>query len=116
MRFLVDENLPLEVASLLQRHGHDALHLSQTEHRGCSDAHLWELAARDERILVTRDLDFPLPASPRPRGVILLRVPDVFTVEQIAKVMEDFVATPAFNEVVGALAVVSPGRVRIRGY
>jgi len=60
MRFLVDENLPLEVASLLQRHGHDALHLSQTEHRGCSDAHLWELAARDERILVTRDLDLPI--------------------------------------------------------
>ncbi len=116
MRFLVDENLPIEVADLLRRHGHDAPHLSQTEHRGALDEEVWSLAAQEQRIVLTRDLGFSLPVSPRLAGVVPLRVPDVFTGQQLIRVVAEFVASPAFQQVAGAITVVSPGRVRVRAY
>ncbi len=114
MRFLVDENLPGEVAALLRRAGHDVLFLLETGHRGMRDDEVWRLAVREERVIVTRDLDFPLPDSPKPAGVVLVRVPDTFTRTAIAEVMSEFVASTAFQRVAGTVTVVSPGRVRAR--
>jgi predicted nuclease of predicted toxin-antitoxin system len=39
-RFKVDENLPAEVAALLNAHGHDALTVRQQELAGATDARL----------------------------------------------------------------------------
>jgi predicted nuclease of predicted toxin-antitoxin system len=114
MRFLVDENLPVDVAQLLQHEGHAVLYLAQSGYRGSTDAEAWSLAAREERIVITRDLDFPMPDLPRPPGLVLLRVPDAFTRMQIARVMSEFIASAAFQQVVGTITVVSPGRVRVR--
>jgi predicted nuclease of predicted toxin-antitoxin system len=114
MRFLVDENLPVDVSELVQREGHDVLYLAQSGYRGATDEEVWSLAVREERIIVTRDLDFPVMDSPRPPGLILVRLPDTFTRKQIARVMSEFVASAAFQRVVGTITVVSPGRVRVR--
>jgi predicted nuclease of predicted toxin-antitoxin system len=114
MLFLVDENLPVDVAELLRHEDHDVTYLPHTGHRGASDKEVWRLAAREERIIVTRDLDFPIPESPGPSGLILVRVPDTFTRKQIAGVMSEFIASAAFQEVAGTITVVSPGRVRVR--
>ena len=114
MRFLIDENLPVDVPTLLEDKGHDVLYLPLTGHRGASDEEVWQLAAREERIIMTRDLDFPMPELPRPPAVILVRVPDTFTREQIAEVMSEFIASDAFKQVMGTITVLSPGRVRVR--
>ena len=114
MRFLVDENLPVDVSELLRLNDHDVLYLPHTVHRGASDEEVWRLAAREERIILTRDLDFPIPESPRPPGLILVRVPDTFTRKQIAGVMSEFISSAAFEQVTGTITVVSPGRVRVR--
>ena len=90
MRFLVDENLPIDVAELLRREGHDVLYLPHTGNRGAVDKEVWGIATREDRIIITRDLDFPLPDLPRPPGVILLRVPDAFTRHQITEVVAQF--------------------------
>lgn len=116
MRFLVDENLPSVVSELLERQGHNVLHLSKSSHRGANDAEVWQLAVREERIIVTRDLDFPLPVTPRPPGLVLLRLPDTFTKEHISRVMSDFIASDAFDRVADAITVVSPGRIRSRTF
>ena len=114
MRFLVDENLPVDVAQLLEYEGHDVLYLAQSGYRGATDDQVWSLAVREGRIIVTRDLDFPMPDSPRPPGLVLVRVPDTFTRKLIAGVMSEFIASAAFQRVVGTITVVSPGRVRVR--
>ncbi len=114
MRFLVDENLPADVADILRRDGHDVLHVSLSNHRGASDQELWRLAANEGRIVVTRDLDFPLPEVPKPPGLILLRIPDTFRRSQIGDIVTEFVDSDAFSQVEGAISVVSPGRVRSR--
>jgi predicted nuclease of predicted toxin-antitoxin system len=114
MRFLVDENLPIGVAQLLQYEGHDVLYLAQSGYRGVTDEEVWSLAVREERIIITRDLDFPVPDSPRPPGLVLIRVPDTFTKKLIEGVMSEFMASAAFQRVIGTITVVSPGRVRVR--
>lgn len=114
MRFLVDENLPVDVADILRRADHDVLHVSQSDHRGALDKDLWRLAADEGRIVVTRDLDFPLPDTPKPPGLILLRVPDTFRRNQIKDIVAEFVNSDTFSQVEGAISVVSPGRVRSR--
>ncbi len=116
MRFLVDENLPADVADVLRRDDHDVLNISESNHRGASDQELWRLGASEGRIVVTRDLDFPLPEIPRPPGLILLRVPGTFTRSRIRDIVSDFVDSVAFGQVEGAITVVSPGRVRRRPF
>ena len=103
MRFLVDENLPIEVADILRRGDHDVLHVSQSGHRGASDQQLWRLAADEGRIIVTRDLDFPLPGTQRPPGLILVRVPNTSTGTLIEDIVTDFVDSEAFDEVEEAI-------------
>lgn len=114
MRFLVDENLPVDVAEVLQEAEHDVVFVPRSEHRGASDQELWRLAVSEERILVTRDLDFPLSDRPPPPGLILVRVPDTFTRRAIRGVFAEFVAGEALAEVAGSITVVSPGRIRAR--
>jgi predicted nuclease of predicted toxin-antitoxin system len=114
MRFLVDENLPSNIADLLRVLGHDTMHVSETHLRGASDRVVWRFAADEGRILVTRDLDFPLPDTPKPPGLILLRVPDSFTRGQIGEVMSAFAAEDSIEQSAGRITVVSPGRVRSR--
>lgn len=70
MRFLVDAQLPVRLARLLNDTGHDALHTSQLPDGNRSgDAHVTERADRENRVVVTKDRDFRdvhlLTGSPR---------------------------------------------------
>ncbi len=58
MRFKVDENLPQEVAELLQKEGHDAATVLQQGIGGTQDATLWAICQEEGRVLMTLDLDF----------------------------------------------------------
>lgn len=71
--FLIDECLPFEVTLAFRR-------------RGLKDDAVWTLAATERRILVTRDLDFPLQGmTMRPLGLVLLRAPDDATAPQLVR-------------------------------
>jgi predicted nuclease of predicted toxin-antitoxin system len=58
MRFKIDENLPVEVAVLLQEAGHSAETVYSEGLQGASDAFLIEECRKENRALVTLDLDF----------------------------------------------------------
>lgn len=110
--FLVDECLPAAVVLVLQRCGYDAAELPE---RGLDDGAVWSLAAAEGRILVTRDLDFPLRnATPRPAGLLLLRPPDDATSAQIAALVSSLLDRLSAPELSGRITVVSPGRYRQR--
>ena len=65
MRFLLDENAPKDAAVALRNEGHDVVWIPETSLRAATDEAIWLLAAQEERVLVTSDLDFPLPVSSR---------------------------------------------------
>jgi predicted nuclease of predicted toxin-antitoxin system len=59
VRFLVDAQLPVRLAHLLNRAGHDALHTSDLPDGNAStDAEIVEMADVQQRVVVTKDRDF----------------------------------------------------------
>src|SRR2546425_6149603 len=76
MRFLVDMPLSPELAAWLDQSGHEAVHAADVGLHHASDATILERARRDQRVVVTADLDYPrllaLTGEQRP-GLILFR-------------------------------------------
>ena len=55
MRFKIDENLPVEVAELLRRLGHDATTILEQHLGGSADPKVASVCQQERRILVTLD-------------------------------------------------------------
>jgi len=58
MKLKLDENLPVSLATILSSLHHDVHTVAQENLSGSSDREVWEAAQRDERFLITQDLDF----------------------------------------------------------
>jgi predicted nuclease of predicted toxin-antitoxin system len=56
----------------LREEGHDVIHVADALSQGSDDSAVWNLAFREDRILVTFDKDFPL-GDPKLPGLILIR-------------------------------------------
>lgn len=57
-RFLIDEDLPHLLASLLLEKGHESKHVRDLNLRGSPDSRIYEAAQQRQAILVTGDTDF----------------------------------------------------------
>ena len=115
--FLVDESVPFSAAAVLREHGYNAHHVGDLGLRGAPDALIFARAQEHGWILLTRDLgfgnllDYPLGTH---AGIVLLRVPSTFTAPQIRKTLHAFTTEAEPGVLQQALAVVEPGRYRIR--
>lgn len=82
------------------------------------DSRIAEHAIATSAVLVTRDLDFAdIRRHPPERydGIVVLRLSDDATADDVAKVFERFLRQPSFlNRLRGHLAIVEPERVRFR--
>ena len=59
MNFLVDAQLPRQLARFLSAAGHDSVHtVDLPRSNRTPDAELCEICAREDRVLVTKDSDF----------------------------------------------------------
>lgn len=58
MRIKLDENLPVHLAAILTNLNHDVHTVAEENLSGKSDSEVWDSAQRDERFLITQDLDF----------------------------------------------------------
>ena len=58
MRFLVDAQLPPALASWLNARGHAAKAVRDINLRNASDSAIWEFAATDGCVVLTKDEDF----------------------------------------------------------
>jgi predicted nuclease of predicted toxin-antitoxin system len=76
MKFKLDENLPVEAVILLREAGHDALTLLDQQMGGQADDRVIQVCAREQRTLITLDLDFADIKSYPPskyHGIFVLR-------------------------------------------
>ena len=68
MRFLIDNALSPAVGEALAAAGHDAVHVRSLQMHASSDEEIFDLAARDGRVVVSADTDFgTLLAVPQER-------------------------------------------------
>jgi predicted nuclease of predicted toxin-antitoxin system len=58
MKFLIDAQLPLTPARWLRGRGCDVVHVLEIEAGQSDDRKIWEMALREEHILMSKDEDF----------------------------------------------------------
>ena len=83
MRFIVDENLPLSLASWLGEQGHEAEHTSALGLNAMPDLDIARYARRTDAVIVTKDSDFLIVSAGGPR-VVHMRVGNLSTSRLLA--------------------------------
>jgi predicted nuclease of predicted toxin-antitoxin system len=71
LNFLVDAQLPPQLAVWLREKGCSAKSLHELSRQDADDRTVWDLAQRENAIIVTKDEDFALLAATRPGPRVL---------------------------------------------
>lgn len=117
MRFLLDENMPLSVISLLESMSHAVEHVRMTSLRGSFDKEIAEYAKKQNAVLITKDIEFGnilLYPDETHYGLLVLRLPYFFTAKQIVKTLKEFLELVDVKKLVGKRTVLELGRYRMR--
>lgn len=117
MRFKLDENLSPLLADAFAAEGHDAHSVAQQALGGQPDTRVIEVCAREQRALVTFDLDFANIHAYPPAdfaGIIVLRLADQsHATAEVA--LRRVLALLKQEHLAGTLWIVEENRVRIHG-
>jgi predicted nuclease of predicted toxin-antitoxin system len=76
MNFLLDMPVSPTLLQVIQDHGYQGVHAAQIGQHSASDVELLAIARREDRVIITADLDFPrllALSSERGPGIILFR-------------------------------------------
>lgn len=79
MKFFADENIPISTVDFLRSLGHDVIHVLESNLQGAPDKELYDLAIKEKRHFITKDLDFSNILSYNPTenvGILVIRVKD----------------------------------------
>ncbi len=117
LRFLVDEDCPLSLETLLKDKGHDAIHVKTSGLSGTKDPEIFIFAQKEQRIIVSRDLGWSNIKNYPPnthRGLIILRFPFEAIAIEIRQALEKFIDQVNLPEIIGATVIVDQNKFRIR--
>ena len=91
------------------------LDVADSPHRSEPDRDLWQLAGREGRMVLTRDLGFLWPSlRPHPLAVVIVRVPEEWQASEIAKVVKEAIQDADVVSWTGFVTLIEPGRTRQR--
>ena len=114
LRFLLDENVPVDLGFALSARGHDVLTLPPNL-RSAADHTVLALAAEQDRVLVTLDTDFGalvfLFGQTPPPAVVLIRLTPPELARQIGSVVG---AIELVLDDSGLFVVIDSNGVRVR--
>ena len=117
MRFLVDNALSPRFARGLRAAGHDAPHVRELGLQSADDTTIFELAARENRVLLSEDTDFgtilALRESAKP-SVILFRHMFDRSAASLTRILLANLNTVEADLAAGAIVVVESVRIRVR--
>lgn len=116
MRFLVDMPVSPNLVKWLTANHHDAVHASAIGLATASDQEVLEHAAREHRIIVTADLDYPrllATTHPQSAGLILFRGGN-YSEREIENRLAHVLALAPSTDLTASLIVVEKARIRRR--
>ena len=116
LRVKVDEDLPIEVAELVRRAGHDVDTVVGEGMGGATDVVLWQAAQSERRFLITADTGFGdirvYPPGTH-AGVLLLR-PDEDGIGPLIHLVRRVLAEEPLDRLRATVTVASPRSIRVR--
>lgn len=116
--FLIDEDLPRNLAELLRARGHNAQDVRDVELRGQPDSRIFAYALENELALITADIEFAHIHRYPPgthHGIVLLRFPNEAHADVLRHVTVTALSLLDAKEISGNIVVVEPGQIRIHG-
>ncbi|MCB9610783.1 MAG: DUF5615 family PIN-like protein [Polyangiaceae bacterium] len=117
MRFLVDNALSPRLAEGLRAAGHDATHVRELGLQAATDETIFELAAFEDRVLVSEDTDFgtllALRSTAKPSVVLFRHMPDRRAAALLSALLANL-PTVAEELERGAIVVFDSRRLRLR--
>lgn len=116
MKFKIDENLPVEIADLLRERNFQADTVNEEKLSGEDDSVISIVCKKENRILITLDLDFSdirsYPPSEYP-GFIVLRLKSQDK-ESIMNLFKRFIHFIQEENIQNKLCILEENKVRIR--
>jgi predicted nuclease of predicted toxin-antitoxin system len=116
VKFLIDMPLSPELVPWLSQKGHDVIHAFQAGLAFSPDEAILEYARKEQRVVITADLDFPrllaLTKAEGP-GLILFRGGDYSEHESIERLARALEMIPN-QELPKSIIVIEKGRIRRR--
>jgi predicted nuclease of predicted toxin-antitoxin system len=116
MRFKLDENFGTRTQGIFETSGHDVQTVRQEALQGASDIRLFEVCVREQRCLVTLDLDFADVTrfrAVRTAGIVVIRVPRNPSLPLLESLIRQFLKALDRMSLDGNLWIVEPGRIRV---
>jgi predicted nuclease of predicted toxin-antitoxin system len=116
VKFLVDASLPPSLSQWLAGRGHDAVHVVEVGIERAADELVLARAMREQRVLVTADLDFPrlmALAGAGGGGLILFRGGN-YSGAQTLQLLQRTLETLLPEEIENSVVVVEETRIRRR--
>jgi predicted nuclease of predicted toxin-antitoxin system len=116
LKLKLDENVPTSASRRLAELGHDVDTVLNEDLGGHVDSAVWRAAQREQRLLVTQDLDFSDVRQFMPgthHGILLVRLPDN---EQwrIADYLVGWFSSHDVADWCRCFVVATPTRIRVR--
>ena len=87
MKILLDENITQKSIPILQKYKHDVIHILDRCNAGQSDERVFQLALKEQRVLITLNGKDFIPASNEPSGhacMSIWRLPQGSNTPQLA--------------------------------
>jgi len=117
LRFLVDNALSYRLARALVDSGHDAVHVAALGLQTAADATLFDLAADDDRVLLSEDTDFgtllALREAAKPSVVLFRHMADR-RAASLGRILLANLRVIEDDLEVGAIVVFDSDRIRVR--
>jgi predicted nuclease of predicted toxin-antitoxin system len=116
MQFKIDENLPIEVAELLQQAGYDALTIHDQNLVGESDLKIASVCQLEKRAIVTLDVGFADIRVYPPKqfaGIVVMRL-NRQDKPYVLQVVSRLIKALSGEELKGRLWIVDERRIRVR--
>jgi predicted nuclease of predicted toxin-antitoxin system len=119
MRFFLDMNIPYSALKVFEELKLESSHARDVGLNKADDGEIAGYAKKKQSILLTKDLEFAnaklFPFGSH-EGLIIMRLPTFFKASQFVNVLRDFLVSINIKDLNNAVAIVKPGKYRIRKF